>query len=148
MKKAIVIGSGFSGCMFAMMLREKNWDVTVIEKESEVGGRSKLVHKDGFTYDRGPTFFHFPEVIEEIFQAVGLDAHEELELIPLTDPSYRLVFGAGGQIDATSNLDLMTERIRELSGDKNARGFEKQTTENIQVLYRFKLNTYQIVHET
>ena len=32
MKKAIVIGSGFSGCMFAMMLREKNWEVKVIEK--------------------------------------------------------------------------------------------------------------------
>ena len=48
----------------------------------------------------------------------------------MTDPSYRLVFGAGGQIDATSDLGLMTERIRELSGDKNARGFEKYVKEN------------------
>ena len=38
MKKAIVIGSGFSGCMFAMMLKEKNWDVTLIEKSNQVGG--------------------------------------------------------------------------------------------------------------
>ena len=40
------------------------------------------------------------------------------------DPMYRLVFGAGGYIDATSNLEQMTERIRELSGDKNANGFK------------------------
>ena len=37
MKKAIVIGSGFSGSMFAMMLKEKNWDVKVIDK-------SKITH--------------------------------------------------------------------------------------------------------
>ena len=128
----IIVGAGPGGLASAMLLSYSGVDVTVIEKESEVGGRTKLVHKDGFTYDRGPTFFHFPEVIEEIFQAVGMDAHEELGLIPLTDPSYRLVFGAGGQIDATSDLDLMTERIRELSGDKNARGFEKYVKQNRQ----------------
>ena len=84
---------------------------------------------DGFKFDRGPTFFHYPEVIEEIFQAIGRDAHKELGLMPL-DPSYRLTFGAGGSIDATSNLQEMTERIRELSGDKNAEGFEKYVLEN------------------
>ena len=127
---AIIVGAGPGGLASAMLLAYSGVDVTVIEKESKVGGRTKLVEKDGFTYDRGPTFFHFPEVIEEIFQAVGLDAHKELELIPLTDPSYRLVFGAGGEIDATSDLALMTERIRELSGDKNAKGFEKYVKEN------------------
>ena len=127
---AIIVGAGPGGLASAMLLAYSGVDVTVIEKESAVGGRTKLVEKDGFTYDRGPTFFHYPEVIEQIFQAVGLDAHKELELIPLTDPSYRLVFGAGGQIDATSDLDLMTERIRELSGDKNARGFEKYVKDN------------------
>ena len=59
--------------------------------------------------DRG--FLPFSRSDRRNFQAVGLDAREELELIPLTDPSYGW-FGAGGQIDATSNLDLMTERIR------------------------------------
>jgi len=127
---AIIVGAGPGGLASAMLLAYSGVDVTVIEKEPEVGGRTKLVHMDGYTYDRGPTFFHFPEIIEEIFQAVGLDAHKELELIPLTDPSYRLVFGAGGHIDATSNLDLMTERIRELSGDRNARGFEKYVRQN------------------
>ena len=131
----IIVGAGPGGLASAMLLAYSGVDVTVIEKEDAVGGRTKLVHKDGFTYDRGPTFFHFPEVIEQIFQAVGLDAHKELELMPLIDPSYRLVFGAGGHINATSNLDLMTERIRELSGDKNARGFEKYVKDN-----RLKLN--------
>ena len=132
---AIIVGAGPGGLASAMLLAYSGVDVTVIEKAEKVGGRTRLIHKDGYTYDRGPTFFHYPEVIEEIFRAVGKDAHEELGLIPLEDPSYRLVFGAGGHIDATSNLDLMTERIRELSGDKNAKGFEKYVKEN-----RSKLN--------
>ena len=121
---AIIVGTGPGGLASALLLAHSGVDVTMLEKESKVGGRTKLIHKDGYTFDRGPTFFHYPEVIEEIFQAIGRDAHEELGLMPL-DPSYRLVYGAGGSIDATSDLDLMTERIRELAGDSNAEGFKK-----------------------
>jgi phytoene desaturase len=135
---AIIVGAGPGGLASAMLLAYSGVDVTVIEKAEKVGGRTRLVHKDGFTYDRGPTFFHYPEVIEDIFRAVGKDAHKELGLIPLEDPSYRLVFGAGGYINATSNLDLMTERIRELSGDKNAKGFEKYVKDNRSKLERSK----------
>ena len=46
------------------------------------------------------------------------------------DPNYRLVFGAGGSLNATSDLDNMTEQIRDLCGDKNADGFRKYVTDN------------------
>ena len=126
---ALIVGSGPGGLASALLLAHSGVDVTILEKEEKVGGRTKLVHKDGFTFDRGPTFFHYPEVIEEIFKAIGRDAHKELGLMPL-DPMYRLVFGAGGHIDATSNLESMTERIRELAGDKNANGFKKYVIQN------------------
>ena len=125
----LIVGAGPGGLASALLLAHSGVKVTMLEKSSSVGGRTKIVEMDGFKFDRGPTFFHYPEVIEEIFQAIGRDAHKELELIPL-DPSYRLTFGAGGSIDATSNLEEMTERIRELSGDKNAKGFEKYVLEN------------------
>ncbi len=125
----LIVGAGPGGLVSALLLAHSGVKVTMLEKSSSVGGRTKIVEMDGFKFDRGPTFFHYPEVIEEIFQAIGRDAHQELGLIPL-DPSYRLTFGAGGSIDATSNLDEMTERIRELSGDKNAKGFEKYVLEN------------------
>jgi phytoene desaturase len=125
----LIVGAGPGGLASALLLAHSGVKVTMLEKCSEVGGRTKVVDFDGFKFDRGPTFFHYPEVIEEIFQAIGRDAHSDLGLIPL-DPSYRLTFGAGGYIDATSNLDQMTERIRELSGDKSAEGFEKYVLEN------------------
>ena len=46
MKKAIVIGSGFTGCMFAMMLKQKNWDVTVIDKRIWRGGVRTFITVD------------------------------------------------------------------------------------------------------
>ena len=125
----LIVGAGPGGLASALLLAHSGVKVTMLEKSSSVGGRTKIVEMDGFKFDRGPTFFHYPEVIEEIFQAIGRDAHKELGLMPL-DPSYRLTFGAGGSIDATSNLEEMTERIRELSGDKNAKGFEKYVLEN------------------
>ena len=61
---ALIVGSGPGGLASALLLAHSGVDVTILEKEEIVGGRTKLVHKDGYTFDRGPTFFHYPEVIE------------------------------------------------------------------------------------
>ena len=132
-----IVGAGPGGLASALLLAYSGLNVVIVEKSSEVGGRTKIIEQDGFKFDRGPTFFHYPEVIEEIFQAIGLDAHKELGLIPL-DPSYKLIFGQGGSIEATSDLDEMTERVRELSGDENAEGFRKYVKENRRKLLRSK----------
>ena len=65
---------------------------------------------------------------------MGKDAHEELNLIRL-EPNYRRVFGAGGSLDATTDLQSMTEQIGALCGAKDAKGFEKYVLDN-----RKKLN--------
>ncbi len=65
---AIIVGAGPGGLASAMLLAYSGVDVTVIEKEPEVGGRTKLVHMDGYTYDRGPTFSIFQKYIEEYFR--------------------------------------------------------------------------------
>ena len=131
----LIVGAGPGGLASALLLAHSGLKVRVIEKTPFIGGRTRIVEHDGFKFDRGPTFFHYPVVIEEIFQAIGRDAHEELGLIPL-DPSYRLVFGKGGSIDATCDLEAMTERVRELSGDKDAEGFKRYITENRRKLNR------------
>ena len=131
----LIVGAGPGGLAAALLLAHSGLKVRVVEKAPYIGGRTRIVEHDGFKFDNGPTFFHFPEVIEEIFQAIGRDAHEELGLIPL-DPSYRLVFGKGGQIDATCDLEAMTERVRALSGDKDAEGFKRYITENRRKLDR------------
>ena len=37
-------------------------EVTILEKSDGVGGRTRVFEKDGYKYDNGPTFFHYPEI--------------------------------------------------------------------------------------
>ena len=120
--QVLIVGAGPGGLTAAMMLAKTGDKVIILEKSDRVGGRTKVFEKDGYKFDNGPTFFHYPEISEEIFRALGRDVYEELNLIGL-DPNYRLVFGAGGSLDATTDLDNMTEQIRELCWDQNADGF-------------------------
>ena len=62
-----IIGAGPGGLASALLLAKSGVKVTVFERSKEVGGRNKVFERDGFKFDLGPTFFHYPEVIEDIF---------------------------------------------------------------------------------
>ena len=50
---AIIIGAGPGGLVCSMLLAKAGVKVLILEKSSVVGGRTRLVSKDGFTFDRG-----------------------------------------------------------------------------------------------
>ena len=125
----VVVGAGPGGLACSMLLAKAGINVTILEKSDDVGGRTRVFEKDGFKYDNGPTFYHYPEIAEEIFEALGLDARDELGLIEL-NPNYRLVFGAGGSINASTDLEDMVSQIGELCGEDNANGFRRYIEDN------------------
>ena len=53
--KVIVVGAGPGGLAASLMLAKAGIDVTVIEKSATVGGRTKVIERDGFKFDLGPT---------------------------------------------------------------------------------------------
>jgi phytoene desaturase len=97
-----------------MLLAAAGCDVTVVERASTAGGRTSTIEQDGFKFDRGPTFFLFPEVLQGIFRMCGRELRDEVELIRL-DPNYRLAFEDGGHIDASSNFDALKREIAKIS---------------------------------
>ena len=48
MKKAIVIGSGFGGLAIAARLKKYNFDVKLLEKQKDLGGRARTFIHNGF----------------------------------------------------------------------------------------------------
>lgn len=66
MKKAVIIGAGISGCIPAMLLREKGWQVTVIDKAGFTGGGLRTFFHGGHPYTFGPRHFlsPYPEAYE------------------------------------------------------------------------------------
>ena len=112
-KSVVIIGAGPGGLAAAMLLAQAGLRVTVLERQPRVGGRTTTLAASGFRFDVGPTFFLYPQVLEAIFKAVGRDLWQELELIRL-DPQYRLIFGAGGELHATPDLERMERAIAAL----------------------------------
>ncbi len=53
-KKIVILGAGISGLAAAYFLHKENYDITVLEKKSEVGGSMESAWESGFLFDRGP----------------------------------------------------------------------------------------------
>jgi phytoene desaturase len=113
-KRVLIVGAGPGGLATAMLLAKAGLEVTVLEKQPRVGGRTSPIEGDGFRFDLGPTFFLYPQILEEIFRDVGRDLHREVPMKKL-DPQYRLVFGAGGELLCTSDLERMVAEIARLA---------------------------------
>ncbi|MEM9305064.1 MAG: phytoene desaturase family protein, partial [Pseudomonadota bacterium] len=109
-----VVGAGPGGLASAMLLAAEGFDVEVFEKRGHVGGRTSVMDLDGYRFDRGPTFFLYPQILEQVFARCGRSLHDEIELIRL-DPNYRLVFEEGGVIDATSDVERMRAQLAEIN---------------------------------
>jgi phytoene desaturase len=133
--RVVIIGAGPGGLASAMLLAKAGLEVTVVEKRATVGGRTSTIQQDGFKFDVGPTFFLYPKVLREIFAATGHSLEKELPMHRL-DPQYRLIFGSGGQLDATPNVERMKQAIAAISPEDAAR-LENYFRDNRKKLERF-----------
>lgn len=113
-KNVVIVGAGPGGLASAMLLAGSGVHVTVVEKHNRVGGRTATLAQDGYKFDIGPTFFLYPRVLKEIFADAGFDLDREVPMTRL-DPQYRLMFGSGGQIDATPDIGRMEREIAHIS---------------------------------
>jgi phytoene desaturase len=118
-----------------MLLAKAGLQVTIIEKQPTVGGRTSAIESNGYRFDVGPTFFLYPRILEEIFTSVGRDLHAEVPMKKL-DPQYRITFGAGGQLNATPDVDRMVAEIARLSPE-DAPNFRKFMDYNRVKLEKF-----------
>ncbi|QQR52743.1 phytoene desaturase [bacterium] len=97
MKRAIVIGAGFGGMSAAAYLAKDGYEVTVVEKNAQPGGRAYTMKQAGFVWELGPSWYMMPDVFEEFFADFGHKVSDYYELKPLT-PAYR-VFDNDGSLD-------------------------------------------------
>jgi phytoene desaturase len=102
-KKAIVIGAGIAGMSAASYLAKGGFNVTVLEKNSSIGGRARQFKAEGFTFDMGPSWYWMPDVFEKFYNDFGKTTADFYELIRL-DPSYKVVWKNGEGIDIPADM--------------------------------------------
>ena len=122
-KKVIVVGSGFGGLASALRLRAKGYEVTLVEKHPDLGGRARVFKKDNFIYDGGPTVITAPYLIEELFSLYNKKISDYVKIVPL-DLWYRFVFSDGETFDYSGNEKSMEKEIKKFS-EKDYEGYNK-----------------------
>jgi phytoene desaturase len=141
LKKAVVIGAGFSGLSAATFLAKEGWNVSIIEKHAMPGGRARKFSSHGFTFDMGPSWYWMPDVFERYFACFGKKVADYYSLIRL-DPSYR-IYWEKEFIDVPADYDqlkILLERMEPGSAVK-LQSYLKQAQ------YKYEVGMHRLVQK-
>ncbi|UIP00943.1 phytoene desaturase family protein [Halobaculum sp. CBA1158] len=104
----VVVGGGFGGLSTACYLADAGANVTLLEKNDQLGGRASVLEAEGFRFDMGPSWYLMPDVFETFFGHFDRDPADYYSLSRL-DPHYRIFFKDGDQVDLVPDLDANRE---------------------------------------
>ena len=120
---SVVIGSGFGGIAAALRLKAKGYNVTLIEKHPDLGGRARVFKKNGFIYDGGPTVITAPYLINELFELFKKDPKDYIELSPLKI-WYQFIFEDKTKFNYSGDENEMKRQIEKISKE-DVKGYER-----------------------
>jgi len=140
--RAIVIGAGFAGISVASLLRKEGWDVTLVEKNKEIGGRARLWKEKGYSFDMGPSWYLMPEVFERYFNLLGKKSENYYNLKKL-DPQYKIFYENEASVLVTADIEKTYQLFEqfEVGGAKNLQAFLKSAE------YKYKTAMNEFVYK-
>ncbi|MFZ1527327.1 MAG: phytoene desaturase family protein [Ferruginibacter sp.] len=141
MKKAIVIGAGFSGLSAASFLAKSGWQVTVLEKHTLPGGRARKMETDGFMFDMGPSWYWMPGVFERYFNFFGKKVSDFYTLSRL-DPSYRIYYP-----DSIMDIPADYRQLKELFESIEPGAGKKLDKFLDEAKYKYEVGINKLVHK-
>lgn len=110
MKKIAIVGSGFGGLALGIRLQSRGFQVTIFEKNSQIGGHAYPLKLKGYTFDMGPSLITATEILERLFQCAGHHLLDDVKMHKL-NPFYRIYFHDNTFLDYTDDADRMIEQI-------------------------------------
>ncbi|GAB1513156.1 phytoene desaturase family protein [Actinophytocola sp. KF-1] len=113
--RVVVVGAGLSGLAAALHLAGQGREVVVVEREPVPGGRAGRLDVGGYRLDTGPTVLTMPDIVEETLNAVGDSIGGRMELCRLA-PVYDARFADGSRLAVHSDVDAMTDAVRDFAG--------------------------------
>ena len=112
--RAIVIGAGFGGIASALRLKAKGYDVTLIDRCEQLGGRAQSFERNGFRHDAGPTVITAPFLFEELFELFDEKFSDFVHLVPLK-PWYRFHFSDNDHFDYGGTIEETLAEIKRIN---------------------------------
>jgi phytoene desaturase len=148
-KRVVIIGGGIGGLGTAGLFAKKGYDVTLLEKNANLGGRANIFEAEGFKFDMGPSWYLAPDLFEHFFNLMGERVGDHLDLARLT-PSYRIFFRGGDKLDIHSDIetDARTFDAIEPGAGENLKAYLRQSEYQYGVATRhFMYKNYDTVFD-
>lgn len=83
-KKVVIIGAGLGGLSAACLMSSRGYDVTVLEKNEQVGGKLNELRLGQYRFDTGPSLLTMPWVLDALFSECGVRREDFIKLETLT----------------------------------------------------------------
>ena len=114
-QKVLIVGAGIGGLATAIRLVKNGYEVEILEKNEQAGGRLNQIKKDGFTFDTGPSFFSMSYEFEEFAKECGIQLpFEYVELDPLYTVNFR---GDDKTYFLYKDIDKLAEQFADIEPD-------------------------------
>ncbi|EFQ99082.1 phytoene dehydrogenase [Nannizzia gypsea CBS 118893] len=110
-RTAIIVGAGAGGVATAARLAKEGFEVTVVEKNSFIGGRCSLIQENGYRFDQGPSLLLLPKLFADTFKDLGTSMQDEGVQLLKCEPNYRIWFGDHDRVDMSTDMAKMKAEI-------------------------------------
>lgn len=137
MKNIIIIGAGLGGLAAACRLAKAGFAVTILEKNTLVGGKVNTVEANGYKFDTGASLLTMRHVLEDLFEFCGRGIEDYLEIVPL-EPICRYFWSDGARFDASQDIDKTEREIAKIapSDAANFRSFLADSRQKYEIAER------------
>lgn len=115
--RVAIIGSGIGGLSAALHLRYNNFDVTIIEKNSWIGGKVREFSNGGYRFDKGPSLFTSPKLVDEVFELFEKNPRDYYSYFKLNEACRYFDFD-GKSLIAYGDLEKFCNEISSKLGEE------------------------------
>lgn len=117
-KRVLITGTGLAGLTAALRLAKRGFNVTMVEKFHQPGGRLNQIKKDGYTFDMAPTFFAMSYEFQEFIEDCNIEPPFTFQEL---DPLYAVNFRNSRKFyHIYKDLDKLAKEFKDIEpGFKN-----------------------------
>lgn len=115
-KSVLVVGGGLGGLSAAISLRAEGFEVELVEKNEQIGGKLNYREIDGFGFDLGPSILTLPQFFRDLFERAGRNMDDYVRLEPV-HPHWRNFFEDGLVLDLDDDPGTMRAELGKLPGE-------------------------------
>lgn len=119
----IIIGAGIGGIAASILLADKGYDVTVLEKNDIPGGKIGQIKRNGYTFDQGASLIMLSDVYKNFFLSIGKNMADYITMTNL-EKTTSFFFADGVTFSLHSGIEKNKEEITKMY-PADADGFSK-----------------------